>query len=272
MPERVAVRVPAFPSLAAALALACPPAAAQLLQIQPLPATEGEAMLGHLPYADVGRAALVKAPPGFALGQPCRVQPAVAAALVRLLAAEVASGTPGELRGVSCYRSVAHQRAVFCRGGQACAGGAERARMIAPPGYSEHETGYAIDFAVRPAPDCGDTRPCIAATPAGQWLLANAPRFGFELSFPAGNAQGVEWEPWHWRWVGLDGEDRDAAAARTIFAAARTRYPAQPAVPPIVVRVAAQPPVLPLAAPLPAALPAAPPMPPRRRHGLFGPR
>jgi D-alanyl-D-alanine carboxypeptidase len=265
MPERVAVRVPAFPSLAAVLALACAPASAQLLQVQPLPPAENDAMLGHLPYADVGRAALVDAPAGFALGQPCRVRPAVAAALARLLAAKTASGVPGELRGVSCYRSVAHQRAVFCRGSR-CIGGAERARMIAPPGYSEHETGYAIDFAVRPAPGCGDTKPCIAATPAGQWLLANGARFGFELSFPPGNAQGVEWEPWHWRWVGLDGEDRDAADARTVFAPARARYPAQPAVPPIVVRVAAQPPVLAVAAPV-SAMP-----PPRRRHGLFGPR
>lgn len=258
----------ALPLLAvAALTAAATPAAAQLLQVQPLPPSDGR-MLGHLPYTDVGRAALVDAPAGFAVGQPCRVQPAVAAALVRLLAAKAASGTPGELRGVSCYRSAAHQRAIFCRDGSRCAAATERARMIAPPGYSEHETGYAIDFAVRPSPGCADTRECIAATPSGQWLLANGPRFGFELSFPPGNAQGVEWEPWHWRWVGTDGEDRDAAAARTVFTAARARFPAAPAVHPLVVRVATQPP--PVYAELPVPAVPSPKPAPRRRRGLFG--
>ena len=255
----------AFTSLLIALTLAAP-APAQM--VQPLPPTD-ERLLGHLPYVDVGREALVDAPSGFAVGQPCRVQPAVAAALVRMLAADAASGTPGGLRGVSCYRSAARQRAIFCRDGRRCASATERARMIAPPGYSEHETGYAIDFAVRPSPGCADTRECIASTPAGQWLLANGPRFGFELSFPPGNAQGVEWEPWHWRWVGTDGEDRDAAAARLVFTAARARFPAQPAVRPIMVRVAIQPPPV-YAEPPPSAPAVAPPKPRKRHRGLFG--
>uniref|UniRef100_UPI00157584AE M15 family metallopeptidase n=1 Tax=Sphingomonas bacterium TaxID=1895847 RepID=UPI00157584AE len=183
----------------------------------PGPAADGERRLGHLPYADVGVAALVSAPAGFAVGQPCQVQPAVAAALGELMAAQAASGVAGTVRGVSCYRSVAHQRSVFCHG-RSCVETEGRAHMVAPPGYSEHETGYAVDFAARPSLGCADTRDCIAATPVGQWLLANAPRFGFELSFPAGNAQGVGWEPWHWRWVGVDGEDSAARAAPYINA------------------------------------------------------
>ncbi|MEM1310980.1 MAG: D-alanyl-D-alanine carboxypeptidase family protein, partial [Cyanobacteria bacterium P01_H01_bin.153] len=34
------------------------------------------------------------------------------------------------------------------------------------------------------------------------WLETNAARYSFELSFPEGNAQGVQYEPWHWRYVG----------------------------------------------------------------------
>lgn len=239
------------------------------LMIQPLP---DERRFGHLPYADVGAAALVSAPPGFAVGQPCRVQPPVAAAIAELTAAQAASGVPGTLRAVSCYRSVAHQRSVFCRKGRRCVENEGRAHQVAPPGYSEHETGYAVDFGVRPAPGCTDTSECIAATPAGQWLLANGPRFGFELSFPAGNRQGVEWEPWHWRWVGVDGEEPTAGTARRVFAGARARFPAFPAVPPLIVRIAAQPP-LPLPLPLPVAtlpMPTPPPLPAPRRRGLFG--
>jgi D-alanyl-D-alanine carboxypeptidase len=257
-------------TLLVAAAPASPQAIAPASPLAPAPADDR--LLGHLPYADPGAGSLVAAPDGFALGQPCRVQPAVAAALRDLLAAQAASGVGGTLRGVSCYRSIAHQRSVFCRkGARGCADAGRRAHLVAPPGYSEHETGYAIDFAVRPAPGCADTSDCIAATPAGRWLLANAPRFGFELSFPAANAQGVGWEPWHWRWVGVDGEEPAAGAARRVFAAARARFPAQPAVPPLIVRVAEQPP-LPLVV-IPAPTPPPPAKLPRpRRHGLFGRR
>ena len=208
-----------------------------------VPAPSDGRMFGHFPYVDVTAARLVLAPPGFAVGQPCRIQPDVAASLALLLAAKAASGVPGTLHGVSCYRSIAHQQSVFCRRGKNCHDAASRSRQVAPPGFSEHETGYAIDFAVRPAPRCPDTTDCIAATPSGQWLIANAPRFGFELSFPAGNAQGVTWEPWHWRWVGVTGDAPGAPAARALFASARLRFPASPAVVPLVIRVTTEPPI-----------------------------
>lgn len=77
----------------------------------------------------------------------------------------------------------------------------------------------------------------------GRWLLLNAPDYGFELSFPAANAQGVTWEPWHWRWVGTSNSEPGALAARALFAEARERFPANPRIPTIVVRVIAQPPL-----------------------------
>jgi D-alanyl-D-alanine carboxypeptidase len=118
---------------------------------------------------------------------------------------------------------------------------AARAISVAPPGHSEHSTGYALDFAVRPANGCPDAEACMAATPAARWLLANAPRFGFELSFPGGNRQQVKWEPWHWRWVGTSASAPGAARARFLFAKARDQFPADPAVDPVATIAAVMP-------------------------------
>ena len=192
-------------------------------------------VLGHLPYLQVETSELVPAPRGFALGQPCLIHRDAAPDLARMLHA--AAGVPGvanQLRAVSCYRTITRQRGVFCSQigpNRRCKDAAERARFVGPPGFSEHATGYAIDFGIRPARSCPDVDACIATTVAGKWLLANAPGFGFELSFPPGNAQGVTWEPWHWRWVGAAITTPGAAQARTIFSTARSRFAASPSIP-----------------------------------------
>lgn len=77
----------------------------------------------------------------------------------------------------------------------------QRALVSAPPGYSEHHTGYAIDIGDGTVPAV-NLSPDFDKTPAYRWLAANATRFNFELSFPQGNKQGVTYEPWHWRFVG----------------------------------------------------------------------
>ena len=187
-------------------------------------------VLGHLPYGQTAPDTLVGAPVGFAAHGPCRLRPEVAADLQRLLDAAAADpATGGTLRGASCHRGLAWQQSVFCA--EAHADPSFRAISVAPPGHSEHATGYALDFAVRPAEGCPDVSGCIVALPAWKWLAANAPRFGFEQSFPAGNKQGVKWEPWHWRWVGITSTAPGAARARLLFARARRVYPAGPAVP-----------------------------------------
>lgn len=233
MPEGVSVDGTGRPcgalmALAAALAMVLPKAA--VAQVNP--SADGR-MLGHLPYPEAAAADLLVAPPGFAIGGVCRIHRDAAPDLTRMLAAAaLAPGVGRSLRAVSCFRSVAHQRAVFCRASArgVCGNPVQRARFVGPPGYSEHATGYAIDFGVRPSPGCRDVDSCIAARPAGRWLLAHAPEYGFELSFPAGNPQGVTWEPWHWRWVGTAIGALGAAQARLMFARARSLYPASPAV------------------------------------------
>ncbi|UBF26591.1 D-alanyl-D-alanine carboxypeptidase family protein [Kovacikia minuta CCNUW1] len=77
----------------------------------------------------------------------------------------------------------------------------ERAKVSAPPGYSEHHTGYAIDVGDGDVP-ATNLSPSFDRTPAYQWLKANAAHYSFELSYPKNNKQGVNYEPWHWRYVG----------------------------------------------------------------------
>lgn len=245
------VPVSLLPRLLALTALAPATAAAQLCDGRSTPVAADGRALGHLPYGDVAEAELVEAPPGFAVGQRCMVRRDALADLQRLLSAAAAEA-PGTLRGISCHRSITRQAAVFCR--EAPDGGAaDRAISVAPPGHSEHATGYAIDFTVRPSNGCRDAEGCMAATPAFRWLAANARRFGFEMSFPAGNRQGVKWEPWHWRWVGVRADSPGAARARFSFARARRDFPADPGVQePVEVRVIAQPPAVALPVPAPA--------------------
>lgn len=200
--------------------------------VEPMP--DGR-LLGHLPYAEADPASLVTMPGDFGVGRPCQLNRDAAAAMTALLAAADADPqVKGKLRGVSCFRSIERQRQVFCGAigpKKRCKDAAERAKSSAPPGYSEHATGYTLDFGIRPLTrGCGDVSNCIARTAPGKWLLAHAPEYGFELSFPPGNAQGVTWEPWHWRWVGINPAATGAAVPRALFATARARFPASPAV------------------------------------------
>lgn len=67
--------------------------------------------------------------------------------------------------------------------------------LSAPPGYSEHHTGCAIDINT---PGCIATEEPFENTDAFRWLQKHASRFGFHLSYPRGNSLGFIYEPWHW--------------------------------------------------------------------------
>lgn len=67
--------------------------------------------------------------------------------------------------------------------------------LSAPPGYSEHHTGCAVDINT---PGCIATEEPFEHTDAFRWLTAHASRFGFTLSYPRGNRSGFIYEPWHW--------------------------------------------------------------------------
>jgi D-alanyl-D-alanine carboxypeptidase len=77
----------------------------------------------------------------------------------------------------------------------------------APPGYSKHHTGYAVDIS-----EGTERFAQFESTAAFEWLSAddytNARRFGFVPSYPPGVAeQGPNPEAWEYVWVGADAVD-----------------------------------------------------------------
>ena len=104
------------------------------------------------------------------------------------------------LMPISGYRSVADQQELFAKQTEKYGSEKAAAQLSAPAEYSEHHTGYAIDIGDGDRPEADLSRQ-FAETAAYQWLLNNADIFGFEQSFPEGNAQGLSFEPWHWRYV-----------------------------------------------------------------------
>lgn len=69
---------------------------------------------------------------------------------------------------------------------------------VAEPGYSEHETGLAIDFS-----ESGNT---VKNTKMWNWLAKNAYKYGFIKRYPSDktNITKVKYEPWHYRYVGIE--------------------------------------------------------------------
>jgi len=108
-----------------------------------------------------------------------------------------------QLQSHSAYRSYPTQVDVYGKDvtehGQAVAD-----TSTARPGTSEHQTGLAIDISSLPA-ECA-FEACFGDTVHGQWLAQNAWRFGFLLRYPADKAAitGYDYEPWHFRYVGVD--------------------------------------------------------------------
>lgn len=76
--------------------------------------------------------------------------------------------------------------------------------LAARPGYSEHQTGLAADLSAV-GQGCA-IRTCFSKTVAGKWLAANSHRFGFVLRYPNGRTAvtGYQFEPWHFRYVGVE--------------------------------------------------------------------
>lgn len=75
--------------------------------------------------------------------------------------------------------------------------------FAARPGYSEHQTGLAVDVISIDNPECimGE---CFHETPEFEWLEDTAQDYGFVIRYPEGaeHITGFAYEPWHLRYVG----------------------------------------------------------------------
>lgn len=102
------------------------------------------------------------------------------------------------IKVASAFRSVDRQVEIVRQKIQSGSPLKEILAVVAPPGYSEHHTGCAIDITTDGAAPLEIE---FEHTGAFRWLTANAAAHGFELSFPRNNRHGYQYEPWHWRFV-----------------------------------------------------------------------
>lgn len=126
-------------------------------------------------------------------GREHRLTPEAAAAWKAMKAAALEDGVV--LQVVSAFRSVDRQADIVRR--KLAAGLSIEAVLCvsAPPGFSEHHSGRAVDVGTPGSPvlETG-----FEQTAAFAWLESRAGEFGFRLSYPRGNPCGYQYEPWHW--------------------------------------------------------------------------
>ncbi len=150
-------------------------------------------ILGHLPYNETPKEKLVLIEPNIEVHVDMRDS------LLKMR--EEAKKDGIYLVFLSGYRSINLQNDIFyslksIRNQEAV----ERARVSAPPGYSEHSTGFAIDIGDATQRET-DFETDFENTDAFRWLIKNAAKFHFKLSFNKDNKY-IDYEPWHWRYEG----------------------------------------------------------------------
>ena len=125
------------------------------------------------------------------------ISPQVKDDLSALCQAALESGVP--LSASSAYRSYSHQVTVYnywvSQSGQVQAD-----TFSARPGYSEHQTGFTIDFSV----PGGATLNNFTGTAQQKWLAANAVNYGFIQRYTEANVKDTGYiaESWHYRYIG----------------------------------------------------------------------
>jgi zinc D-Ala-D-Ala carboxypeptidase len=164
-----------------------------------------DVLLGHFRYEEAPSSELQS------IGSGYQMRSAAAGQFKAMTSAARAAGI--NITTISAFRTVAEQKRLFFDvKAERAQVTTQRAEVSAPPNYSEHHTGYAVDLGDAGVPGA-NLNQGFENTPAFKWLKANAPRYSFELSFPQGNAQGVSYEPWHWRYVG------DSSSLETFYKA-----------------------------------------------------
>ena len=155
---------------------------------------QNKSLLGHLPYPEASKDELILFSAGIYVHKDIyeNFKEMQFMAAQRGISLQLLSG----------YRSIDLQREIFYENKSIRNQTAiERSWDSAPPGYSEHSTGYAIDVGDGNYPNT-NFEVEFEQTPAFKWMKRFAPKYHFVLSFPPNNKQGVTYEPWHWRFEG----------------------------------------------------------------------
>nr|WP_281068065.1 M15 family metallopeptidase [Arthrobacter stackebrandtii] len=124
-----------------------------------------------------------------------------AAELERMFTDAAAEGVSISLK--SSYRSYDTQFSVY-NGYVATKGVAAADTTSARPGYSEHQSGLAVDIGDANAGTACDFNSCFADTAAAQWVAEHGADYGYIVRYQPGQEPmtGYLPEPWHLRFVG----------------------------------------------------------------------
>lgn len=127
------------------------------------------------------------------VGRMQRLTPDTAASWQEMRAAAQEAGIT--LMIVSGFRSIEYQASLIRKKINAGQSLIDILGVNAAPGFSEHHTGRAVDIA---SPGSRPLTEEFESSEAFAWLLQNAAKFGFSMSYPRENPQGFVYEPWHW--------------------------------------------------------------------------
>ena len=142
-------------------------------------------------------------------GSKLYILASVQPSLVNLLQAAEKAGIL--LKVESAYRSKGYQKSIFKRMLAENRTFDDIVRYVAPPGYSQHMLGTAVDFFP------SDWH--FADTEAYDWLKENAYHFGFKETYTRSNPMKMPWEAWHWNFTGTWEEDTAFSKVRPSGAA-----------------------------------------------------
>lgn len=146
-------------------------------------------------------------PLNVTLGYPTEIRQVALQPLISMIEDMQADGLDPKI--ISGYRSYAAQAIAWNKWNEQYP---DHASIIsAPPGHSEHQLGTVVDFG---SPELDEIvgqediefHTLFYKTSEGAWLIENAYKYGFTLSYPleAFELTGFYYEPWHYRYVGVD--------------------------------------------------------------------
>lgn len=130
----------------------------------------------------------------YEVGKEMQIHTKVLPFLLDLLNASVSAGM--DLKIISGFRSFGNQSVL--KGAYTVSYGSGANVFSADQGYSEHQLGTTIDFTTT---SVGSSFSGFSKTKEYEWLVQNAYKYGFILSYPKENTF-YQFEPWHFRFVG----------------------------------------------------------------------
>lgn len=124
------------------------------------------------------------------------------AAFALIQMAEAAKKDGYTIKATSGFRDYDTQKSILDRNIKS--GNKNATKLVAKPGYSEHQLGVAVDL-TSPSISYASATTRFQDTKEAKWLEEHASDYGFIESYPKGKEEitGYLYEAWHYRYVGL---------------------------------------------------------------------